>query len=128
MMTVNDRELIRELYDKYNKGERIKSEVLTDLYNKVLNRHEHNTNCGTCLRSRLFDLVNALNNTIKKYSKKLSEEDKEFLNWAKQLPTDHYPSFEKVVAIYNKAFDQHREETNCLPCLKGMLNDLYELL
>ena len=44
------RQLIEELYNKYNKGERIKSQLLTDLYNKVTGKNVTNTSCGSCLR------------------------------------------------------------------------------
>lgn len=123
-----DRELIRELYDKYNKGQRIKSEVLTDLYNRVLERKENNTTCGSCLRQRLFQLVNVLDKVSKDYAKNLTQQDKDFINWSKTLEEGHYPSFDKVVDIYNRAFNQNKPITNCLKCIQTMLSDLYEIV
>lgn len=122
-----DRELIEELFSKFNKGERIKSQVLTDLYNRVTGKNLTNTTCGSCLRQRLFELVDILNKAKKKYANKLSEEDRKFLEWAKQLEKDHYPSFDKVVELYNRVFDQNRPITNCLACIKQMLEELYKL-
>lgn len=122
-----DRELIEELFNKFNKGERIKSQVLTDLYNRVTGKNLTNTTCGSCLRQRLFELVDILNKAKKNYAKKLSEEDRKFLEWAKQLEKDHYPSFDKVVELYNRVFDQNRPITNCLACIKQMLEELYKL-
>lgn len=122
-----DRELIEELFSKFNKGERIKSQVLTDLYNRVTGKNLTNTSCGSCLRQRLFELVDILNKAKKKYANKLSEEDRKFLEWAKQLEKDHYPSFDKVVELYNRVFDQKRPITNCLACIKQMLEELYKL-
>lgn len=122
-----DRELIEELFSKFNKGERIKSQVLTDLYNRVTGKNLTNTTCGSCLRQRLFELVDILNKAKKKYANKLSEEDRKFLEWAKQLEKDHYPSFDKVVELYNKVFNQNRPITNCLACIKQMLEELYKL-
>ena len=122
-----DRELIEELFSKFNKGERIKSQVLTDLYNRVTGKNLTNTTCGSCLRQRLFELVDILNKAKKNYAKKLSEEDRKFLEWAKQLEKDHYPSFDKVVELYNRVFDQNRPITNCLACIKQMLEELYKL-
>lgn len=122
-----DRELIEELFSKFNKGERIKSQVLTDLYNRVTGKNLTNTTCGSCLRQRLFELVDILNKAKKNYAKKLSEEDRKFLEWAKQLEKDHYPSFDKVVELYNRVFDQKRPITNCLACIKQMLEELYKL-
>lgn len=122
-----DRELIEELFNKFNKGERIKSQVLTDLYNRVTGKNLTNTTCGSCLRQRLFELVDILNKAKKNYAKKLSEEDRKFLEWAKQLEKDHYPSFDKVVELYNRVFNQNRPITNCLACIKQMLEELYKL-
>ena len=122
-----DRELIEELFSKFNKGERIKSQVLTDLYNRVTGKNLNNTSCGSCLRQRLFEVVDILNKAKKNYAKKLSEEDRKFLEWAKQLEKDHYPSFDKVVELYNRVFDQKRPITNCLACIKQMLEELYKL-
>lgn len=122
-----DRELIEELFSKFNKGERIKSQVLTDLYNRVTGKNLTNTSCGSCLRQRLFELVDILNKAKNKYANKLSEEDRKFLEWAKQLEKDHYPSFDKVVELYNRVFDQNRPITNCLACIKQMLEELYKL-
>lgn len=122
-----DRELIEELFSKFNKGERIKSQVLTDLYNRVTGKNLTNTSCGSCLRQRLFEVVDILNKAKKNYAKKLSDEDRKFLEWAKQLEKDHYPSFDKVVELYNRVFDQKRPITNCLACIKQMLEELYKL-
>ena len=127
MITKEDRELIEELFNKFNKGERIKSQVLTDLYNRVTGKNLNNTSCGSCLRQRLFELVDILNKAKKNYAKKLSEEDRKFLEWAKQLEKDHYPSFDKVVELYNRVFNQNRPITNCLACIKQMLEELYKL-
>lgn len=127
IITKEDRELIEELFNKFNKGERIKSQVLTDLYNRVTGKNLTNTSCGSCLRQRLFEVVDILNKAKKNYAKKLSEEDRKFLEWAKQLEKDHYPSFDKVVELYNRVFDQKRPITNCLACIKQMLEELYKL-
>lgn len=126
-ITKEDRELIEELFSKFNKGEKIKSQVLTDLYNRVTGKNLTNTSCGSCLRQRLFELVDILNKAKKNYAKKLSEEDRKFLEWAKQLEKDHYPSFDKVVELYNRVFNQNRPITNCLACIKQMLEELYKL-
>lgn len=122
------RQLIEELYNKYNKGERIKSQLLTDLYNKVTGKNVTNTSCGSCLRQRLFELWNLLQGAKKRYSTQLSQEDREFLTWAKSLEEGHYPSFDKVVELYNRVFNQKRPITNCLPCIREMLSELYNLL
>lgn len=126
-ITQEDRQLIKELHNKLNKGEKIKSKDLTDLYNRVTDKNVTNTNCGSCLRQRLLELVNIMDQTKQKYKKNVSEEDKKFLDWINQLPSGHYPDFDKVVDMYNRVFGTERKYTNCLPCIKSMLIDLNEL-
>ena len=101
MITKEDRALINELYGKFNRGERINSSELTSLYNRVLNKRENNTTCGSCLRQRLFKLVDVLGKATKNYAKNLTKEDIEFLKWSQTLEEGHYPSFDRVVEIYN---------------------------
>ena len=128
MITKEDRELINKLYDKFKKGERINSSELTSLYNRVLNKKENNTTCGSCLRQRLFKLVDVLGKATQNYAKNLTNEDIEFLKWSQTLEEGHYPSFDRVVEIYNRAFNQNKPITNCLKCILTMLSDLYELI
>lgn len=127
-ISAEDRKLIAELYDKYNKSVRIQSKVLTDLYNRVTGENLTNTTCGSCLRQRLFKLVNLIDKAKDQYRERLSEEDIEFIKWADNLPTDHYPDFDKVVDIHNKVFQKDNKYTNCLPCVKQMFSDLKDLI
>lgn len=117
---------IKELHHKYDKGQRISSQELTDLYNKVTNKKVNNTTCGSCLRQMLFELVRYTESIKDKY--KLQEDEIEFLKWTKTLPEEHFPSFEKVCSIYNRVFNTDRQINSCLPCLKSMLNCLYILM
>ena len=119
--------LILELYSKYNRGERIKSNELTNVYNKVTGKNVQNTSCGSCLRQRLFELV-ALIDKRKEFSPKLTDEDREFLEWTLTLEKDHYPSFDKITEIYNRVFNQDKAISNCLKCNQQMLAQLIELL
>ena len=88
----------------------------------------NNTTCGSCLRQRLFKLVDVLGKATKNYAKNLTKEDIEFLKWSQTLEEGHYPSFDRVVEIYNRAFSQNKPITNCLKCILTMLSDLYELI
>lgn len=123
-----DRTLIKQLYDDYNKSVRINSKVLTDLYNRVTGKNLSNTNCGSCLRQRLFELVNLIDKARQNYRNNLDNEDIKFINWASSLPEGHYPDFDKVVDLYNKAFKTENKYTNCLPCMQRMFTELKELL
>lgn len=62
-MTISkeDRELIRKFDDIRQHGYYINSTHLQSVYNRVFDRNMQATNCGTCLRKRVQDLVNALN-------------------------------------------------------------------
>lgn len=127
-ITEDQRQLINELYTKYNKGERIKSQVLTDLYNRVTGKNLTNTTCGSCLRQRLFELVGLIDKARQNYRKNLNDEDIKFIKWASTLEEGIYPDFDKVVELYNRVFNQNRPITNCLSCIKQMLMDLFDLL
>ena len=127
-ITEDQRQLIKELYTKYNKGERIKSQVLTDLYNRVTGKNLTNTTCGSCLRQRLFELVGLIDKARQNYRKNLNDEDIKFIKWASNLEEGIYPDFDKVVDIYNKAFNVDNKYTNCLPCIQKMFAELKNLL
>lgn len=127
-ITKEDRELIDELYKKFNKGERISGKIITDLYNRVFEKKLDYTSCGSCLRKRLFDIVGALDKCRKQYSSRLTKEDIEWLKWSRTLEEGHYPDFSKVCELYNRVFDQKRNITNCLRCVLDMLEELYILI
>lgn len=128
VITREDRQLINELSAKFNKGERISGKLVTDLYNRVLGKNVDGTNCASCLRKRLFDVIAALDKDNKNYKSKLSESDIKWLKWARELPKDHYPDFDKVCELYNRVFNQNRMITNCLKCVLDMLDELYLLI
>lgn len=127
-ITKEDRELIKDFSEKYNKGQRINGKDLTNLYNRVLGKKVEPTSCGSCLRKRLFDVISALDRCKKEYSKNLTKEDIEWLKWTQTLEKDHYPDFSRVCELYNKVFHQNRMITNCLRCVMDMLEELYLLI
>lgn len=127
-ITKGDRELIRELYQKFNKGEKISGKLVTQLYNRIFNKKLNDTSCGSCLRKRLFDVVGALDKCKKEYSKNLTDKDIEWLKWTQTLEEGHYPDFSKVCEMYNRVFGQNRLITNCLRCVLDMLEELYLLI
>lgn len=70
ILTNEDIELIDKLHDVAQKGWYADSMTVTNLYNKVLEKHEANTNCGSCIRRRIMELY-AVKETM---LKKLTEE------------------------------------------------------
>ena len=58
-----DRELIRKFIEVKNRGYYVDGGQLTTVYNRVLNKSERPTNCGTCLRQRVQALEDALKRT-----------------------------------------------------------------
>lgn len=71
-LTNEDIELIDKLHDVAQKGWYADSMTVTNLYNKVLEKHEANTNCGSCIRRRIMELYA----TKEAILKKLTEEQK----------------------------------------------------
>ena len=66
-----DRELIRKFEQIMNKGHYVQSQQLTDAYNRILDKHVHNTTCGSCLRQRTKELIDALNNVERREAREL---------------------------------------------------------
>lgn len=62
MIEINeeDREQIRRFKDIVDRGRVAHSGKVTELYNKIFNRHEKPTRCGGCLRSRINKLYSEL--------------------------------------------------------------------
>lgn len=73
-MTINaeDAKLIRKFEEIRNRGFYVDGGQLTQVYNRVLNKNVASTNCGSCLRGRVNELVDALNR-FEELSKRLSE-------------------------------------------------------
>lgn len=61
MISEEDIQLIKELKEIKDKGRVVNSTVVTNLYNKILNKNVPSTNCGSCLRKRIEELYMHLN-------------------------------------------------------------------
>lgn len=72
--TKEDIDLVEKFIDIKNKGYYCEGSQLTEVYNRVLERNVNVTNCGSCLRGRIQELENALNQ-FKKLSEKVSVEE-----------------------------------------------------
>lgn len=66
-----DIEKVEKFIDIRNKGFYCDGAQLTEVYNRVLEKHVNVTNCGSCLRQRVNELADALERF-----KRLSEETK----------------------------------------------------
>ena len=59
-MTEEDIKFIEKAIEIRNKGYFVNSTELTDVYNRVLNKHRTPTSCGSCLRMMVNELEAAL--------------------------------------------------------------------
>lgn len=55
-----DIELVEKFIEIRNKGYYCDGAQLTEVYNRVLEKHVNVTNCGSCLRQRVNELAEAL--------------------------------------------------------------------
>ena len=69
--TKEDIELVEKFIDIRNRGFYVSGEQLTSAYNRILHKNANVTQCGSCLRHRVGELEDALNQF-----KKLSEASK----------------------------------------------------
>ena len=89
-----DRELIRKFEQIMNKGHYVQSQQLTDAYNRILDKHVHNTTCGSCLRQRTKELIDALNNVERREARE-QEAAKKAIEEAKEQEVGNLPEEEK---------------------------------
>lgn len=61
MISEEDRLKIRRFEEIKNKGMYASGVEVTEVYNRVLNKRLPSTNCGSCIRQRVQEMVNALN-------------------------------------------------------------------
>lgn len=74
-INAEDIKLIRKFEEILQRGYYASSQQVTDCYNRVLGKRVPNTNCSSCLRARISELVNALNAFESKIASQ--EKDKE---------------------------------------------------
>ena len=61
MISEEDRLKIRKFEEIKNKGMYASGVEVTEVYNRVLNKRLPSTNCGSCIRQRVQEMVNFLN-------------------------------------------------------------------
>lgn len=60
IFTEKNKEAVRKFNEIMSKGYYVNSQQLTRVYNEVLEKNVPNTNCGSCCRQRVSELVKAL--------------------------------------------------------------------
>lgn len=74
--TKEDIEKVEKFIDIRNKGYYCDGTQLTEVYNRVLQKHVNPTNCGSCLRQRVNELADALDRFKRQLeAEKKKEED-----------------------------------------------------
>ena len=71
--TKEDIEMIEKFIDIRNKGYYADGGQVTEVYNRVLNKHVNPTNCGSCIRQRVNELETALRG-FQRLSESVSED------------------------------------------------------
>jgi hypothetical protein len=69
-----DIEKVEKFIEIKNKGYYADGAQLTEVYNRVLEKNVNVTNCGSCLRGRVQELENALNQ-FKRLSEKVKSDE-----------------------------------------------------
>lgn len=83
MISEEDRLKIRKFEEIKNKGMYASGVEVTEVYNRVLNKRLPSTNCGSCIRQRVQEMVNALN--------KEEEQERKAAEAAKALEEENKP-------------------------------------
>ena len=83
MISEEDRLKIRKFEEIKNKGMYASGVEVTEVYNRVLNKRLPSTNCGSCIRQRIQEMVTALN--------KEEEQERKAAEAAKALEEENKP-------------------------------------
>ena len=105
-----DKILIKKFDEIRQRGYYANSNQVTSLYNKILEKNVNNTSCGSCLRGRIQELVNALRKQ-EQAEKKAQEAAKIAEEETKVAEVDNIPQEEKeaVTEQINDAQDNSEE-------------------
>lgn len=83
MISEEDRLKIRKFEEIKNKGMYASGVDVTEVYNRVLNKRLPSTNCSSCIRQRVQEMVTALN--------KEEEQERKAAEVAKALEEENKP-------------------------------------
>ena len=77
-MTAEQIEKIKDYEMKMNHGYAVRGSEVTALYNAVLNKNVASTNCGSCLRRRVQEMVAAMHKYLDELAKQEEQKVEEF--------------------------------------------------
>ena len=77
-MTSEQIEAIKDYEMKMNHGYTVRGSEVTALYNAVLNKNVASTNCGSCLRRRVQEMVAAMHKYLDELAKQEEQKVEEF--------------------------------------------------
>lgn len=86
--TKEDVQLVEKFIEIKNRGYYVDSRQLQNVYNRVLEKQLQPTNCGSCLRSRIQELENALNVFKKQMAVNADENNDKVANETVSSPSE----------------------------------------
>lgn len=86
IFTEEDKKLVRKFIEIRNRGYYCDGNLLTQVYNRVLEKNVKSTSCGSCLRQRVSELEKALKQWEAKEAKEAEIKAQEALK--QEAPTD----------------------------------------
>lgn len=95
IFTEKNKEAVKKFNEIMSKGYYVNSQQLTRVYNEVLEKNVPNTNCSSCCRQRVSELVKALKQWEAKEAKEAEIKAQEALK--QDEPTDTKAEEEKPV-------------------------------
>lgn len=95
-MTSEQIEAIKDYEMKMNHGYAVRGSEVTALYNAVLNKNVASTNCGSCLRRRVQEMVAAMHKYLQELQKQEEQKVEEFTAVIVPEPAKEEPKSKKV--------------------------------
>lgn len=108
IFTEEDKKLVRKFNEIMSKGYYVNSQQLTRIYNEVLEKNVPNTNCSSCCRQRVSELVKALKQWEQQEAKEAQKKAQEALK--AEAPTDTKAEEEKPVETKKRGRPKKEKE------------------
>ena len=95
-MTTEQIAQIKDYEIKMNHGYAVRGSEVTALYNEVLSKNVASTNCGSCLRRRVQEMVTAMHKYLDELAKQEEQKVEEFTAVVEPEPAKEEPKPKKV--------------------------------
>lgn len=105
IFTEEDKKLVRKFIEIRNRGYYCDGNLLTQVYNRVLDKNVKSTSCGSCLRQRVSELEKALKQWEAKEAQKKAQEALK-----QEAPTDTKAEEEKPVETKKRGRKPKKEK------------------